>query len=113
MRKYVKLMADYCSSGVWDENGTNVDIDTIPMHYWLKSLIEQWQAWYDREGMEEDKFDVKAFTKQGFALAMKLKQNLPDWEVWYFSEEEAWDYYHCGTIKGPRISSSFLKEITL
>ena len=91
MNKYVRLMADFCSSAVWDENGTNIDIDDVPMHFWLKSMITQWQAWYDREGFDEDTFDVKTFSKHGYALAVKLKQNLPDWTVIYFDEEKVWE----------------------
>lgn len=90
MSKYVRLMADFCSSAVWDENGTNIDIDDVPMHYWLKSMITQWQAWYDREGDTQD-FDYKTFSKHGFALAYKLKQNLPDWTVVYFDEAASYE----------------------
>lgn len=97
-------MADYCSSGVWDENGTNIDIDSLPIYYWLKSMIGSWQVQYDREAMDEDTFDAKLFSKHGYALAVKLKQNLPDWTVMYFDEAAAWEHKH---------RSEFLKEIIL
>jgi len=104
MAKYVRLMADYCSSGVWDENGTNIDINDLPIHYWLKSMITEWQAEYDRVSLEEDLFDVQLFAKNGYALAFKLKQNLPDWTVMYFDESKAFQNL-------PR--SEFLKEIVI
>ena len=106
MSKYVRLMADFCSSGVWDENGTNLDIDSLPIHFWLKSMIGEWQAQYDREvdPSSMDDFDVKTFAKHGYALAVKLKQNLPDWTVMYFDESKAYSNL-------PR--SEFLKEIVL
>ena len=104
MNKYVRLMADHCSSGVWDENGTNLDIDSLPIFYWLKTMIGEWQAVYDREGFDMDTFDVKTFSKNGYALAVKLKQNLPDWTVVYYDEAAAWE-------NKPR--SEFLKEIIL
>ena len=103
MSKYVRLMADYCSSGVWDENGTNIDIDDLPAHFWLKQMISAWQAIYDVHSLNED-FDVKTFSEQGYALAVKLKQSLPDWTVEYFDEAAAWE-------GKPR--SEFLLEIKL
>lgn len=85
MKKYVRLMADFCSSGVWSEDGANMCISKVPMHFWLKQMINDWQAWYDREA-DSDNFDVSTFSKHGYALAVKLKQNLPDWTVIFFDE---------------------------
>lgn len=112
MSKYVRLMADHCSSGVWDKDGVNIDIDSLPIHFWLKTMINEWQAKYDHEcndWMDEEEaakcpFDYKTFSKHGYALAVKLKQNLPDWTVMYFDEAAAWE-------NKPR--SEFLKEIVL
>ena len=89
MEKYVRLMADHCSSGVWDKDGCNIDLDSLPIHQWLKSMIIDWQRVFDREALE-DSFDVDTFSKNGYALAVKLKQNLPDWEVVYFDEAASW-----------------------
>lgn len=104
MSKYVRLMADYCSSGVWDEDGVNVSLNSLPIHFWLKTMITEWQAKYDREAFDNDKFDVETFAKHGYALAVKLKQNLPDWTVMYYDEAASWE-------NKPR--SEFLKEIIL
>ena len=84
---YVKLMADYCSSGVWGIGGDNIDIDSVPIPFWLKTMITEWVAHYDRHGMDSD-FDDGTFTKMGFAIAHKMKQNLPDeWTVVYYRED--------------------------
>lgn len=104
MKKYLRLMADHCSSGFWDEDGANLDPENLPVFYWLKRMIEDWQAVYDREAMDMDKFDVKTFSKNGYALAVKLKQNLPDWTIMYYDEAAAWEN---------KTRSEFLKEIVL
>ena len=104
MSKYVKLMADFCSTGVWNEKGASIDIDSLPIHFWLKTMINEWQATYDREGFDMFAFNVKAFSKNGYALAVKLKQNLPDWTVMYY--DEAADFEN-----KPR--SEYLKELIL
>src|SRR5574343_462241 len=89
MDKYVKLMPEFMSEGVWDREGIHMSLDDLPIQYWLKSMIRQWIAQYDQgySGMEDGTFDMEWFAKQGFALAVKLKQNLPpDWTVVYFDE---------------------------
>jgi len=84
---YVKLMADYCSSGVWGQDGVSVEIDSLPIPFWLKTMITEWVAVYDRTGMDSD-FDDGTFTKLGRALAIKMKQNLPPyWMVVYYAED--------------------------
>lgn len=97
MSNYVKLMADYCASGVWNREGVNVDIDSIPLPYWLKQMITDWVALYDRESFDDKNFDYAKFSKDGYALAVKMKQNLPaDWEVFYFDEVKARDLGRTG-----------------
>ena len=85
MDKYVKLMPDFMSEGVWDREGTHMSLDDLPIHYWLKVMIYEWIAQYD-SWSDDDSFDMEWFAKQGYALAIKLKQNLPDWTVIYFDE---------------------------
>lgn len=103
MEKYLRLMADHCSSGFWSELGVNLEPDDLPIKYWLKNMIDEWQAWYDREALNDD-FDVKTFSKHGYALAVKLKQQLPDWTIMYFDELASAE-------NRPR--TEYLKEITL
>lgn len=104
MNKYLRIMAEHCSSGFWDESGSNLDPNEIPLQYWLKQMIEEWQLWYDREAIDMEKFDVKTFSKHGYALAVKVKQALPDWTIVYYDEEASWE-------NKPR--AEYLKEIIL
>lgn len=115
MKKYIKLMAEYCSSGLWDENGFCLDIDSLPIHFWLKRMIGDWQAEYDRlsfstvEGIPYGaNFDIESFSKRGYALAIKLKQNLPDWEIEYYDEQKAAVAYYQNLDR-----STFIEKIEL
>ena len=87
---YIKLMADHCSTGIWDLDGRPLDleeIDEIPL--WLKNMITEWNNTYDRFSLRDD-FDLKKFSEDGLALAVKLKQNTPDnWMIFYFDEFKA------------------------
>lgn len=90
MTNYIRLMADDCSSGVWDEDGMSLDINSLPIHYWLKIMINEWQKTFEKQH-NEMLFDVQTFSKHGYALAVKLKQNLPDWKIVYFDESKAFE----------------------
>ncbi len=106
MDKFVKLMPDYLSDGVWDREGRHMSLDDLPIHFWLKSMIRQWNAEYDNSHaeIENNPFDIEAFSKNGFALAMKIKQNLPDWTVMYFDEAKMF---------GSNNRDEYVYEITL
>ena len=90
MDRFVKLMPDFCSEGVWNREGVHMSLDELPIHYWLKCMIREWIAEYDRgySAMDDDTFDMEKVAKHGYALAVKLKQNLPDWTVMYFDENK-------------------------
>ena len=88
MKKYVKIMADYLAEGVWDHEGACLSIADVPLHATLQLEITDWQATYDRTGMDED-FDVVGFSVQGLALAREVKRQLPEWTVMYFDEAYA------------------------
>ena len=93
MDKYVKLMPEFMSEGVWDREGIHMQLDDLPIQFWLKTMIRQWIAQYDQgySGMDDSTFDMAWFSKQGYALAVKLKQHLPDWTVMYFDENKMFD----------------------
>lgn len=101
MTMKLMLMADYCSSGLWvfDEHGDcSIELDRAPIPHWLKSQIEQWQAWYDRESFTtypldqspsgyNHKFNLQEFSAVGLALAHKVRFYLPSGiELWYYDE---------------------------
>lgn len=91
---YLRLMADYSSSGMWDKEGVMVDINEIPISNELKHHIQAWVAWYDTYSNTYDEdndktqhyFDAEIFAAHGLQLAKMLKQELPSWKIIYFDE---------------------------
>lgn len=97
--KYVKVMCDYLSTGVWDKNGRSMSVGNLPITFWLKQMIEEWQVMYDTQDIVEQVIngeyicvsylDIVEFSKIGYAIAVKIKQQLPDYEVFYYDEHES------------------------
>lgn len=87
MSEYLKLMADYCSDGVWVESGAMTDRDALPISDGLKDDIAGWCATYeDSEFYHEPHerkgvFDTEAFNERGRLLADRLRSELPDWRI--------------------------------
>ena len=90
---YVKLMADYSASGVWDAEGVMLELERLPISAPLMAKIHAWASWY---GQNDDylpaaerslpAFPFKAFSAMGRELAGSLKAELPEWTVVYFDE---------------------------
>lgn len=81
----IRLMSDYCSTGLWDHS-TDVMLypDEVPIPYWLKLMIVDWldEYVYDRP-------DYIKFSKDGEALAIKMRQNLSDdHRVFFFNDQK-------------------------
>ncbi len=97
--KYVKVMCDYLSTGVWDKNDRSMSVDDLPITFWLKQMLKDWQVMYDTQDIVEQvingeytvvsHLDIVDFSKIGYAIAVKIKQQLPDYEVFYFDEHLA------------------------
>lgn len=69
--RWVRIMADYCSEGVWDSEGCGCSVDDLPLSDGLRAAIRA------------------EFSAHGLALARQVKAELPDWTVIYFDEEQA------------------------
>lgn len=93
MTKYVKLMPDYCSSGLWTINGAMMEWSSLPVSEELKDRIHLWVSDYDQNNptfdddeVDPDVFDIGFHSAQGVELAKEIKRELPDWTVVYFNE---------------------------
>ncbi len=90
--KYVKLMADYSSDGVWASSGAMMDRDSLPIGQDLKDAIERWCLDYEKSQFylsPDDRtvdFDVTSFNARGEELAKQLSRELPGWTVVHFPE---------------------------
>lgn len=90
--KWVRLMADHSSTGIWLSDGTMAEPDEFPVSSHLHARIETWCGWYERDQNylfpheRTTDFDYKAFSAEGLAIAHAIKAELSDWTVFYFDE---------------------------
>jgi hypothetical protein len=81
--KWVRVMADYGSCGLWAKDGCGVGDDELPVSDEIKERLRKWQHWFDDEHPD---FDVEKFSDEGRDIAHIIKAALPDWTVIYFDE---------------------------
>lgn len=91
--KWVRVMADYCSEALWAKDGAGVGPDELPVTDDLKERLAAWQHRFDDECEDylpecqrTTTFDAVSFSKEGLAIALAIKEQLPDWTVIYFDE---------------------------
>lgn len=92
-KKYLRVMADYDSSGLWDNKGLEVIPEDIPeIPFWFIPKLKAWANEYeDNDSYLEDSendFPLKEFSEKGLELAQKLAKVMPDWEIWYYDEHK-------------------------
>jgi len=98
MKSYLRVMADYSSSGLWNREGMNVEPrfefhDDHKLSPQTLQALKEWCSWYEQNDdyLSEDArriplFDLKSFSDLGFAIAKMIKHDLPDYEIVYFDE---------------------------
>jgi len=85
MKKYVRVMADYCSDGLWGKNGVMIERKHPGLNL-PNDIIERldvWQLWHDRDNQDyldkserTKKFNRIAFSKEGLKIARDIKTYL-------------------------------------
>jgi hypothetical protein len=90
--KWLRVMPDYCSCGLWEKEGCEVNIDEIPLSANLKRWLSHWCAMYEMQDdyLPEDErrspeFPLAWFSMWGERIAQQIKKELPDWTVIYFN----------------------------
>ena len=106
--KWVRVMFDYSSSGLWEESGCMMEPSDLPVTQELKSKINSWVNLYDKHEWESESINMKydgetEFSdddknrlneldilceedfKKGILLAIEIKAQLPDWTVKVFN----------------------------
>jgi hypothetical protein len=90
--RWVKVMAEYSSCGLWDSNGVHSDEAELPVSEALKARLRKWCDWYERNDdylpEPRTQFDYEAFAAEGLLIAKAIKAELPDWTVTYFDESK-------------------------
>lgn len=92
--KYIRVMPDYASNGIWHRQGIHAEPDELPIS---KSLHEWLAAWANRYDINDDflpeserknRLDWSEFTSEGLAIARAIKAELPDWTVVWWDEQK-------------------------
>jgi hypothetical protein len=100
--RFVRVMGDYCTSGLWDWTGAMMDPSDLPVTDALRARIADWvyrflsvsDSWIPgyadnfarirlHDGM------LAQFADDGLAIARAIKAHLPDWTVVYHDENLA------------------------
>lgn len=99
--KYIKIAADYCADGLWDEDGSMIDLPCLELNLSddIIQRLDAWQRWHDKENQDyldeperTKKFDRAAFSKEGLRIARDIKTHLgKDWTVMYFDDKKYHD----------------------
>ena len=98
--KWVRVMGDYCTTGIWHWEGYEMDPDDLPVSADLKARLANWASRYLscidswREGEPDDFSRIQEHDRllrinsdEGLAIAREIKAALPDWTVVYFDED--------------------------
>lgn len=94
----IKVMADFCSTGLWNEDNGGIMIDVeeeleLPLDFTRE--IDAWIRFYDDVCHEHDKYrfiankkQVKELNDRGRKIAQKIKVFYPKIEVVYWGENK-------------------------
>jgi hypothetical protein len=95
MDKWVRVMADHSSDGLWDRDGVMFGAEDLPVSNGLSQRLAAWCLQYEdnTDYLPDDHPDRKPFNYAPFAtdgreIALAIKAELPDWTVIYFDEAQ-------------------------
>jgi hypothetical protein len=96
----VKIVAEEDGPGYWLADAEARRFGTLPVAAELRDRLAAWNDWFsadcDAAALADPtagRFDVIAFSNQGFRLAKAVKRALPDWTVLYWDEALDWRYW--------------------
>jgi hypothetical protein len=87
VRRRLHLMADYGSTGLWDDHGRPLDPSKLPVSSELRERLARWSTQF--QASFQTKINLRAFAAEGRAIARAMKSELPEWSIVYFDEEAA------------------------
>lgn len=101
MDQYIKVMADYFSTGLWGEDGINVDVENFALSAGTVTALKEWCDLYetnddylDIDDRKQPLFDLQAFADQGRLVAQAIKKDLPDFKILYSDEYALYQHIH-------------------
>ena len=87
--RYVRIMADNSSTGIWDWDGSPVDADDIPLSGESQRRIENWLSLYEKARTWDNPsrrpfiINENAFNCMGKRIVSRLRRELPEWDIGY------------------------------
>jgi hypothetical protein len=87
LQRFVRLMADYTNTVLWDHDGAPLDPAKLPLSPRLRARLDRWRKRFQASFEREINFEV--FAIEGRAIAWAMKSELPDWSIIYFDEAAA------------------------
>lgn len=88
--KWVKVMAEYGTCGLWKDKKHEYRVVDVPLSAEILSRLKAWCEWYEKnDWLLLSNFPWVAFGEEGLEIAKLIKAELPDWTVIYFDESAA------------------------
>jgi hypothetical protein len=84
--KWVLIMPDFCSEGVWDSEGAAILAEDIPVSASTQIALKLWSYCHDitiYPGSSYGREAIKVVAEYGRRLAQAIKDEIPDWTVIY------------------------------
>lgn len=84
--KYVYLMSEYSTEGIWSRKRGPCSVECLPVSPDVWDMLRGWQAWYEFDVTCEEHrwFDAQAQAAFGLFISRIVKSQLPDWTVMFF-----------------------------
>lgn len=97
----VCVMADYCASGLWAEEGYELDIDELGLPRAIVDQLAAMAVGYDTKSMiwdialyeamtdlEHLKADIteEVFSVWAWEIGVAIKEEFPEWDVWFYND---------------------------
>jgi hypothetical protein len=97
--KFIKVMLDYCSDGLWDIHGASVSISSVTKNKKTIQLIRKWQDDFERRQYDAEykEDELLKSNLEGLLICMHLKAEHPDWTIVFFDD---------GYFKGRRFKNN-------
>lgn len=93
--KYIMVMADYMTDGLWHKNGTPLcddEIKKLELDIFLLKRLNKWCDWYETNDdwsvNSKHDFEYEKFADEGLQIAKQIKKSLAKkgFDVWYCDE---------------------------
>jgi hypothetical protein len=81
--RYVKVMADFGSTGIWNLRGVMADLNDLDVDHDIIFDLGKWIAWFETDATVPH---LTEFRKFGRSICQRIKLQKPTWTVAYFDE---------------------------